>query len=238
MVFRHWSPLHIVVPHQCMLLFSSNWQPICVYHSAYTSWCSWIGNISRWPVTVIFTCDLTKTAVDCVLLWLHILWLFNHTIWAFNQLLYNIHYSCMMWSLFTSCSCFMIIVYSFCSPDVTKQGALARCWTILCYLWFRNCSPIRDIDRTLFEEISETVTLRCEGKERNSHGPSRPGGRRAGMIPPLSSKLTSNNIVCLSVCLSLSACIIMYVCLYVCVYGENVLCQSCKIIHIVYLAHS
>ena len=140
----------------------------------------------------------------------------------------------MMWSLFTSCSCFMIIVYSFCSPDVTKQGALARCWTILCYLWFRNCSPIRDIDRTLFEEISETVTLRCEGKERNSHGPSRPGGRRAGMIPPLSSKLTSNNIVCLS----LSACIIMYVCLYVCVYGENVLCRSCKIIHIVYLAHS
>ena len=53
----------------------------------------------------------------------------------------------MMWSLFTSCdhnSCCVIIVHSFWSPDVTKQGwAFARCRTILSYPWFRNCSPIR-----------------------------------------------------------------------------------------------
>ena len=53
------------------------------------------------------------------------------------------------------------------------------------------------------------VTLRSKGKEENSHSPS-PSGIRVRTIPlSLSSKLTSNNFVCLSVCL--------YVCMYVCV---------------------
>ena len=52
------------------------------------------------------------------------------------------------------------------------------------------------------------VSLRSKGKEENSHSPSL-GGIRLGTIPlSLSSKLTSSNIVCLSVC--------MYVCMVVC----------------------
>ena len=66
------------------------------------------------------------------------------------------------------------------------------------------------------------VTLRSKGKEENNHSPS-PGGIRVGTIPlSISSKLTSNDIVCLSVY------VCVYVCMYVCVYGEdNVLCRSC-----------
>ena len=60
------------------------------------------------------------------------------------------------------------------------------------------------------------VTLRNKGKEENSHSLS-PGGIRVGTIPlSLSSKLTSNNIVRLSVCMYVCMCACVYVCMCAC----------------------
>ena len=166
-----------------------------------------------------------------------------------------VQHTLMMWSLFISCdhnSCCVIIVHSIWSTDVTKQGTLARCWTILSYPWFRTVHSLEIYDRT-YARRCENVTLRSKGKDQgNSHSPS-PGGIRVGTIPPsLSSKLTSNNIVCLSVCICLSVClsvyiclsvcICLYVCMYVCVcvYNEDNVCQiiSCvKVVKFLFLYH-
>ena len=123
----------------------------------------------------------------------------------------------MMWSFFTSCNhnlCCVIIVHSFWSPDVTKQGAPVRCWTILCYPWFRNCSPIRDTDWTYSRRYQKRWHWGEREKRETVMAPVLVHGMRVGTTPPsLSSKVTSNNIVCMSVCLSVSVC--MYVCICV-----------------------
>ena len=74
------------------------------------------------------------------------------------------------------------------------------------------------------------VTLTSKGKEENSHSPS-PGGVRVGTIPlSISSKLTSNNIVCLSVC--------MCVCVYVCMCASMVKIMCCvKVDKLLFLYH-
>ena len=107
----------------------------------------------------------------------------------------------------------MIIVHSIWSTDVTKQGTLARCWTILSYPWFRNCSPIRD---------TQTYSRRCGIEEKrkrgNSHSPMVVWEWVRHHLSPPNSHLTT----------TLSVYVCMYAC--VCVCGEHkVLCQSCQI---------
>ena len=74
------------------------------------------------------------------------------------------------------------------------------------------------------------VTLRSKAKEENSHSHS-PGGMRVGTIPlSLSSKLTSNNIVCLYVCV----CVCMYVCMCACMV--KIMC-CVKVVKLLFLYH-
>ena len=105
----------------------------------------------------------------------------------------------MMWSLFISCnhnSCCVIIVHSFWSPDVTKQGALQLLNNPLLPMIQELFTNQRHCIR---HKISEMVTLRRKGKEK--HSPS-PGSMRVGTIPP------STTLIILSVCLSVCMCIV------------------------------